>query len=263
VVGNGNDIYVAWESYPNGYRPGRQIKLSKSTDGGTSFGPPVVVTDVTAVGTGFFVQGFFRDGLDFQGLAVDTTGGRGRGNVYITWQDGRNLNQTDPFGFIGVGGTGGCPVGSPPMPGYCFGDVLFTRSANGGATWSAPVRVNSDPISKVDHMFPAVEVDRDGQLFTVFYDRRRDSRNFLIDTFTAKSRDAGQTWKNHRVTENNFAAIHDEDFVVNTVYMGDYLGIASDRLKQRDGVIVSWGDNSLGDANVAFARVSGEEKDEE
>ncbi len=98
-------------------------------------------------------------------------------------------------------------------------------------------------------MFPAVEVDRDGQLFTVFYDRRRDSRNFLIDTFVAKSRDAGQTWKNHRVTENNFAAIHDEDVVVNSVYMGDYLGIAADRLRQRDGVIVSWGDNSLGDAN--------------
>jgi hypothetical protein len=123
-------------------------------------------TDVTAVGTRFFVQGFFRDGLDFQGLAVDTTGGRGLGNVYITWQDGRNLNQTDPFGFVGVGGTGGCPVGSPPGPGYCFGDVLFTRSLNGGATWSAPVRINDDPISlKVDQMFPAVEVDKDGAGF--------------------------------------------------------------------------------------------------
>jgi hypothetical protein len=56
----------------------------------------------------------------------------------------------------------------------------------------------------------------------------------------AKSRDAGQTWKNHRVTENNFAAIHDEDVVVNSVHMGDYLGIAADRVRQRDGVIVSW-----------------------
>jgi hypothetical protein len=264
VVGNGNDVYVAWESYPNGYEPGRQIKLRKSTNGGASFGPPIVVTDVTAVGNGFFVQGFFRDGLDFQGLAVDTTGGPGNGNVYVTWQDGRNLNQTDPFGFIGIGGSGGCPVGSPPGPGYCFGDVLFTRSVNGGATWSPPVRVNSDPISlKVDQMFPAVEVDKDGQVFTVFYDRRRDSRNFLIDTFVAKSRDAGRTWKNHRVTENNFAAVHDQDVVVNSLYMGDYLGIAADRLRQRDGVIVSWGDNSLGDANVAFARVSGEEEDSE
>ena len=92
--------------------------------------------------------------------------------------------------------------------------------------------------------------------------RRRDLRNFLIDTFVAKSRDAGRTWKNHRVTRNNFAAVHDQDVVVNSFYMGDYLGIAGDRLRQRDGVIVSWGDNSLGDANVAFARVSGGEDEE-
>jgi hypothetical protein len=262
AVGIGNDVYVAWESYPNGYHPGRQIKLSKSTDGGMSFGPAVVVTDVTAVGNGFVVQGLFRDFLDLQGLAVDTTRGPGHGNVYITWQDGRNVNQTDPFGFAFIGGNGGCPVGRPPTPGYCFGDILFTRSVDNGATWSAPVRVNNDPIAKVDHMFPAVEVDRHGQLFTVFYDRRRDLRNFLIDTFVAKSSDAGQTWKNHRVTGKSFAAIHDQDFVVNTFYMGDYLGIAGDRLRRHDGVIVSWGDNSLGDANVAFARVNGEEDEE-
>jgi hypothetical protein len=262
AVGIGNDVYVAWESFPNGQGPGRQIKLSKSTDGGMSFGPPVVVTDVTAVGNGFVVQGLFRDFLDLQGLAVDTTTGPRRGNVYITWQDGRNVNQTDPLGRTFIGGNGGCPVGSPPAPGYCFGDVLFTRSVDGGSTWSSPVRVNNDPIAKVDHMFPAVEVDRDGQLFTVFYDRRRDLRNFLIDTFVAKSSDAGQTWRNHRVTKNNFAAIHDQDVLINTFYMGDYLGIAGDRLRQRGGVLVSWGDNSLGDANVAFARVNGEEDEE-
>ena len=249
AVGNGNDVYVVWESYPTGFFDGgRQIKIRKSANGGVTFAPAVVVTDVTPVGGGFYVQGLFRDFLDFQGLAVDTTGGRNNGNVYITWQDGRNLNQIDPFGF------GGCRVGT--APGYCFGDVLSTRSVNGGATWSAPVRVNDDPIDlKVDQMFPAVEVDKDGQLFTVFYDRRRDARNFLIDTFVAKSHDAGQTWENHRVTIDNFAAIHGEDFVVNPSYMGDYLGIAADRLMQGDGVIVSWGDNSLGDPNVAKARV--------
>jgi hypothetical protein len=96
----------------------------------------------------------------------------------------------------------------------------------------------------------------------VFYDRCRDLRNFLIDTFVAKSSNAGQTWKNHRVTDKDFAAIHDQDVLINTFYMGDYLGISADRLRQRDGVIVSWGDNSRGDANVAFARANGEEDEE-
>lgn len=251
AVGTGSDVYVAWESYPNLFRPGRQIKIRKSANGGVSFGPAVVVTNVTAVGAGNLVQGFFRDSIDFQGLVVDTTNGRQGGNVYITWQDGRNLNQVDP---LGSNGGGGCPVGT--APGYCFGDILFTLSVDGGATWSPPVRVNDDPITlKVDQMFPAVDVDKDGQLFVIFYDRRRDSRNFLIDTFVAKSHDAGQTWDNHRVTINNFAAIHDEDSVVNSSYMGDYLGISTDHTGNGDGVIVAWGDNSLGDPNVAKARV--------
>jgi hypothetical protein len=251
AVSTGSDVYVAWESYPNGFRPGRQIKIRKSANGGVSFGPAVVVTSVTAVGAGNLVQGFFRDFLDFQGLAVDTTDGQQSGNVYITWQDGRNLNQLDPFGN---NGGGGCLVGK--APGYCFGDILFTRSVDGGGTWSPPVRVNDDPITlKVDQMFPAVDLDKDGQLFVVFYDRRRDSRNFLIDTFVAKSHDAGQSWDNHRVTINNFTAIHDADAVVNSLYMGDYLGISSDHAGTGDGVIVAWGDNSLGDPNVAKARI--------
>jgi len=249
AVGLGSDVFVAWESYPNAFRPGRQIKLRKSANAGTSFGPALTVTDVTAVGTGLYVQGFFRDSLDFQGLAVDRSISKDTGgNVYITWQDGRNLSQPDPFGVFG----GGCPT----FPSYCFGDILFTRSTNGGATWSAPVRVNDDPISlKVDQMFPAVGVDKDGRVFVVFYDRRRDARNFLIDAFVANSQDAGQSWENRRLTSNNFSAIHDEDLVVNPVYMGDYLGIANDVTGRYNGVIVSWGDNSLGDPNVAKAKV--------
>ena len=75
----------------------------------------------------------------------------------------------------------------------------------------------------------------------------------MIDTFTASSKDGGLTWKNSRVTDNNFPAIHGEDVVVNSVYMGDYLGIAADRTQSHEGVIVSWGDNSLGDPNVVVA----------
>ena len=43
AVGNGSDVYVAWEGYPNGLGPGRQIKVRKSTNGGVSFPAPAVV----------------------------------------------------------------------------------------------------------------------------------------------------------------------------------------------------------------------------
>jgi len=229
-------VYVAWESFPNGKGPGRFIKLKKSTDNGTTFSlSAVTVSSVTGVGDGNLVQGLFGTFIDLQGLAVDRSTGKTSGNVYVTWHDGRNANQADPFALPG------CTTGLPRK--YCFGDVLLSRSVDGGATWSGtPIRVNNDSLTpKVDHLFPGVAVDDDGLLAVVFYDRRRDSRNFLIDTFVATSDNGGLTWHNQRVTSNNFAAIHDEDEVVNSVYMGDYLGIAVDALKTHDGMIVSWG----------------------
>ena len=45
AAGNGSDVYVAWESFPNLLGPGRQINIRKSTNGGVSFGPAVVVTN--------------------------------------------------------------------------------------------------------------------------------------------------------------------------------------------------------------------------
>ena len=155
------------------------------------------------------------------------------------------------------GGTSGS-LASPGCKGagtYCFGDVLLSRSTTGGSTWSPPLQVNdNDPLSLADHLFPGLAVDNTGGVRVVFYDRRSDSRNFLIDTFVATSLNAGASWTNTKVTPNSFPSIHAQDLVVNPAYMGDYLGIAAVKLAQQAGVIAAWGDNSLGDPNVASAK---------
>jgi hypothetical protein len=241
-----NAVYVAWESFPAGFGTGRTIRLKKSVNGGEIF-PALftTVSAVTAVGDGRQVQGLFRTFIDLQGLAVDRTSDQPTsGNVYTIWHDGRRKTQTDPFASPGCKGAGT----------YCFGDVLLSRSTNGGSTWSPPFQVNNDPLSLADHLFPAVAVDNNGSLRVVFYDRRRDNRNFLIDTFVGMSLDAGASWTNTRVTPNSFPSIHAQDLVVNPAYMGDYLGIAADKLREHAGVIAAWGDNSLGDPNVASAK---------
>jgi hypothetical protein len=88
-----------------------------------------------------------------------------------------------------------------------------------------------------------------------YYDRRRDTRNLLIDTFLAKSSNGGGTWTNSRLTNQNFAPITGwQDIVVNPIYMGDYIAVTADSTGANPGVIASWGDNTLGDANVAQAR---------
>lgn len=240
--GIGNAVYIAWEHFTDFQT--RDIRIRKSAAGG-AFGPATIVDPVTPIGDGFVLQGNFRTFLDLQGLAVDRSSGSRRGSVYLTWHDGRNRSRPDPIGNCG---------GSPT---YCFGDALFSRSGDGGASWSSPKRVNTDPITLgTDQWFPTIDVDRSGKIWVAFHDRRRDPRNFLIDTFIAGSTDGGATWENTRLTRTNFAPVTGwEDFVVNPLYMGDYIAAVADSMGLHNGVIVTWGDNSLGDANVLQRRL--------
>jgi len=237
--GAANDVYVAWEHYEVP-ESDRDIRIARSVDGGETFGPAQIASTVTPVGDSFAVQGLFRAFIDLQGLAVDPNSGA----VYLSWHDGRNRSKVDPFGFCGGTST------------YCFGAILLSRSTDQGTSWSAPVRVNDDnPTLGVDQLFPALDVDKAGNVWVAYYDRRRDTRNLMIDTFLAKSTNGGGTWTNSRLTNLNFASITGwQDVVVNPLYMGDYIAVTADSTGANPGVIASWGDNSLGDANVVQAR---------
>jgi hypothetical protein len=101
---------------------------------------------------------------------------------------------------------------------------------------------------------PATTVDGEGNVFIVFYDRRRDPRNFLIDTFLAKSKDGGRTFSNHRLTKRSFPSVVGQDVLVPSNYMGNYISVAADSTGSFEGVIAAWGDNSLGNPNVAFVK---------
>ena len=238
--GLADDVFVAWERFPFDLAELHQIAIRRSTNLGASFAPAAVAATVTPVGDSFALQGNFRAFIDIQALAVDRTSGSRRGAVYLTYHDGSARQKPDPLGLC---------LGEAT---YCFSDAEIVRSADSGATWSAPVRINNDDIRLgIDQWFPHVEVDRSGVLWAVFYDRRRDERNLLIDTFVARSTNGGATWTNVRATANQFPAITGwEDILVNPAYMGDYIAIAADATGRNRGVIAAWGDNGLGDANV-------------
>ena len=170
-----------------------------------SVGPPIsdpasvparVVDAVTPIGDGFSVQGNFRTFIALQGLAVDTSRTASRGNVYVTWHDGRFRSQPDP-----VGGCDGAR--------YCFGDALLARSTNNGNNWATAVRVNDDDIRRgIDQIFPALDVDSSGTVWVGFYDRRWDDRNFLLDFVVARSTNRGATFSNTRATRQFVCSGH-------------------------------------------------------
>ncbi len=109
-------------------------------------------------------------------------------------------------------------------------DVFFTRSTDGGALWSAPIRVNDDPGTN-DQFFPDIAVNRQGVIEAIWYHRRLDPQNLKIDVFKAQSVDGGLSFgPNHRVTlESFFPAVgYDPVFVATPTAMGDYIDVKAD-----------------------------------
>jgi hypothetical protein len=123
--------------------------------------------------------------------AVDRSSGPHRGSLYVNWIDTRN--------------------GDP--------DVFVMRSRDAGATWSAPVRVNDDPVRNgAVQFFTWMAVDpSDGSINVLFYDRRNKSGTMSGLTL-ARSTDGGLTFANHAV---NIPAFE----VTDKITFGDYLGV--------------------------------------
>ena len=181
-VGVRGEVYVAW-SGPAG------LVFDRSVDGGYTFGTDKVITQVPG-GWDIPQPGITRhNGMPV--TAVDHSRGPNRGTVYVNWIDERN------------GDT----------------DVFVASSRDGGATWSAPVRVNDDPrANKRAQLFTWMAVDpADGSVNVVFLDRR-DSSGTENAVTMARSIDGGKTFANHRVNRAPFPSN-------DSVFYGDYLGI--------------------------------------
>jgi hypothetical protein len=183
AVGADGTLYGVWAVEDH-------IVFTESHDGGKTFAPARNI--VTTAPTMFALAGMERAN-GFPQIAVDPRGGRGVGAVLVTWSDYRN-------GDI---------------------DVFCIVSRDRGRTWSAPVRVNSDPIHDgADQFFQWLAVDAvSGAINVAFYDRRADPADKTQVVTLARSEDEGRTFSNYTWTKTAFDPTG--------VFMGDYIGLAA------------------------------------
>ena len=226
AVGPAGQVYVAWEFYRADFVT-REIRFRTSLDRGATFAPFVKVDNVACVGDCFAIQGGFRTFLDLQSLAVDRSRGTTRGNIYVAWHDGRNVQAPDLAAPTGI---------------YGFADVLLSRSSNGGASWSPAVRVNTnDRLLEsgrgTDQYQPGIAVDPRGKVAACFYDRSGDRFNFFVGRTCAVSENGGATFRSERTLDTTFAPMHAMDTFVNPAYMGDYDALASDFTNAHSGFV--------------------------
>lgn len=237
VVGPSGEVYVAWEMFGNiGGLGGRTIQIAKSVNAGATFSAPVTVANINCAGDCNDWQGLFHSN-EYPSVAIGK-GPFNRGRIYLAWNDG-DRQVPDSLTTTGF---------------YNFTDIMFSQSADGGATWSVPVRVNDNPegprAPMSDRFEPALATDDTGRITICFYDRRNDPYNFLIDRYCASS-PRGGLWTNRRITFKSFAPLVGEDILVAPDYMGDYDTLASDFLDRHSGFVGGYGNNSQGNPRVA------------
>jgi hypothetical protein len=191
------------------------INSDASFDGGMTWGTDVKVADAGS----YAIPGLGERFSPSPRLAVDTSGGPDTGALYVVWT-------TD-------GGS------DPP-------DVVFSKSTDHGASWSAPAPA-SDTI--VHSQFaPCVAVDPNGNVVVGFYDGRDDVNNRRVNFYVSRSSDGGQTFQAN-------VKVSDADFDITTIghWSAIVLGngvAASDRM-----VHAIWTDGRNGDADVYTAPV--------
>jgi hypothetical protein len=160
------------------------------------------VTQVNLGGSLDFGDTINPGGLEGQSfLAVDRSGGVTNNNIYM-------LASVQPTGF----NTGT--------------DVMFVRSTDGGLSFSAPIRINDDPINHNKwHWFGTLSVAPNGRIDAVWFDTRNAANNTDSQLFYSYSTDGGATWAPNVAVSNSFNPFQGYP---QQNKIGDYITIVSD-----------------------------------
>ncbi len=165
------------------------------------------------------------DGLLGQAwVATDNSGSEYHGNVYLL----ASIN----------------PAGGDPL------DVMFARSADGGATWDAPVKVNDDQSTSYWQWFGTMSVAPNGRIDVVWLDTRDHpvGEQYYSSLYYAYSIDGGETFSvNERLSDSFDPHVGwpQQD------KMGDYFHMYSDD----EYAHLAWANTLNGEQDVYYTQI--------
>jgi elongation factor P hydroxylase len=262
--------YQFWSTDGNNYA-GRQF--SRSTDGGITWMNPIDIPNQPVWGT-----------LDVDANGNLFIGGGDEGSQFwcIRSSNAKNGGLTPTFDRVTAVNLGGSIVSSglinpEGLAGQIFlavdrsgtatnnniymlasvqptaktsgTDVMFVRSTDGGRSFSAPHRINDDPINNSKwHWFGTFSVAPNGRLDAVWLDTRNAANNTDSQLFYSSSTDGGNTWSQNIALSNPF-----NPFIgyPNQNKIGDYITIVSDNT----GSNVAYAATFNGEEDIYYLRV--------
>lgn len=162
-----------------------------------------------------------RQPTDYRAYIYPAAGVDSNGNLYVAWADGRNRRSGN--------------------------DVLLSTSGNGGASWSSPMRVNTDA-GGAHQLMPALTVGRDNVVTVAWVDHRNDPANINYDIYM--SRGQGTSFSGN-VRVSNVSSNPYNDPRTQGSMIGDYFAVAA-----ANGVVYTlWTDTRNNNQDIYLAPV--------
>jgi hypothetical protein len=245
---NGPGHGFQYQSDDGIYCSGGGVQFQRSTDGGVTWQTPINIPNSPIYGTldvdtnGNLFVGGWSGGTTFQ--CVRSSNAQ-IGNQTPTFDQVTPVNMGGSIGggginpagltgmlFLAIDRSGGPTnnniymLASVVPPGRNTTDVMFVRSTDGGLTFSAPHRINDDPVNPSKwHWFGTFSVAPNGRLDAVWYDTRNAANNTDSQLFYSYSTDGGVTWSPNVAVS---AAFNPFEGYPNQNKIGDYITIVSD-----------------------------------
>lgn len=219
VVGKDGAVYLAWRNRDDPANAPHPMVVAKSTDGGKTW-TRTSIADATPAPPGIPTP---TGNAGFPRMAADPNSGA----IYVVYVG---------FQFSDL-------------------DVVFQKTTDGGATWSAPLRVNDDPKGNgARQLTPQVFVAPNGRVDVIWMDTRTTYPSPVVprpgghvDLYYASSSDGGTTFSaNRRITDRS---INLDEGLLGRIGTYTWWGPAEAPIGD-DAVLFAWSDPRFGNVDT-------------